>query len=165
MTPTDKISKYLTVADAIKSETAIRHGIDNSMNETQLKAAKYIATKVFDPIKDKFPNAGCYSFFRSAPLNKAVGGSPSSFHSFAGALDIDTLGNVDNKAIFKFCLDGGVPWNELIFEYGTLAAPEWVHIGLLEGYTTKNILHIYNVGKVKHRDVLTKEQAIKLFNL
>ena len=163
---TDKISKYLTIGDAIKSETAIRKGIDNSMNEAQLINAKNIAVKVYDPIKDKFPNAGCYSFFRSKDLNDAVGGSPNSFHSFAGALDIDTLGNVDNKAIFKWVLDGGVPFNELIWEYGTLAAPDWVHVGLLPGYTTKNILHIYNDAKgVKHRDVLTKEQAYKLFNL
>jgi len=166
MTLTDKISKYLTVADAIKSETAIRKGIDNSMNETELSNAKYIATKVFDPIKDKFPNAGCYSFFRSAPLNKAVGGSPNSFHSFAGALDIDTLGNVDNKAIFKFCIDGWIPANEIIWEFGNLNQPDWVHIGLLPGYTMKKILHIYHDAKgVKHRDLLTKEQAYKLYNL
>lgn len=166
MTPTDKISRYLTVADAIKSETAIRKGIDNSMNATELSNAKYIATKVFDPIKDKFPNAGCYSFFRSAPLNKAVGGSPNSFHSFAGALDIDTLGNVDNKAIFKFVLDDNVPYSELIWEFGNLSSCEWVHVGLLPGYTMKKILHIYHDARgVKCRDVLTKEQAYKLFNL
>lgn len=161
------ISKYLTVADAIKSETAIRAKppIDNSMNEIQLKAAKYIATKVFDPIKDKFPNAGCYSFFRSYALNKAVGGSQNSFHSYAGALDIDTLGNVDNKAIFKFCLDGGVPFNQLIWEYGTLDCPEWVHVGLLEGDRRHDIKRIYTEDKEVHNDLLTKEEAIKLFNL
>lgn len=166
MNLSDKISKYLTVGDAIKSETAIRRGIDNSMNEAQLINAKNIATKVYDPIKDKFPNAGCYSFFRSKPLNDAVGGSPSSFHSFAGALDIDTLGNVDNRAIFKWVLDGNVPFNELIWEYGNNQQPEWVHVGLLPGYTTKVILHIYNdqTGK-KHRDPLTVEQAIQRFGL
>lgn len=166
MNLSDKISKYLTVADAIKSETAIRKGIDNSMNEAQLVNAKYIATKVFDPIKDKFPNAGCYSFFRSKALNDAVGGSPSSFHSFAGALDIDTLGNVNNREIFKWVMDGNVPFNELIWEYGTNQAAEWVHVGLLPGYTTNVILHIYNdhTGK-KHRDPLTKEQAIERFGL
>ncbi len=166
MNLTEKISKYLTIGDAIKSETAIRKGIDNSMNEAQLLNAKYIATRVYDPIKDRFPNAGCYSFFRSKLLNAAVGGSDASFHSFAGALDIDTLGNVDNREIFKWVLDGNVPFNELIHEYGTLGAPEWVHIGLLPGYTTKMIIHIYYNSKgEKVRDVLTKEQAYTLFNL
>jgi len=165
MNPSEKISKYLTVGDAIKSETAIRHGIDNSMNEAQLINAKYFAVNVFDPIKDKFPNALNTSFFRSEKVNKLVGGSPSSFHSFAGASDIDSIGNVDNKAIFKWVLDGNVPFNELIWEYGTLERPEWVHVGLLRGYTIKKILHIYNDGKVKHRNVLTKEHAYELFKL
>lgn len=166
MNPLDKISKYLTINDAIKSEMAIRRGLDNSMNADQLENAKYIASKVYDPIKDKFPNAGCYSFFRSKALNDAVGGSPNSFHSFAGALDIDTLGNVDNKAIFKWVLEGNVPFSELIWEYGSLIQPEWVHVGLLPGYTSRLILHIYNdqTGK-KHRDIITKEQAIQRFSL
>lgn len=159
------ISKYLTIADAIKSETAIRNGIDNSMNDGQLANAKYFAVNVFDPIKDKFPNALNTSFFRSSEVNKLVGGSASSFHSYAGASDIDSIGNVDNKAIFKFVLDGGVPFNELIWEYGTLSAPDWVHVGLLKGYTTHKILHIYYLNKVKMRDVLTKEEAYKRFGL
>lgn len=159
-----KISRYLTIADAIKSETAIRNGIDNSMNPDQLVNARHIATNVYDPIKDMFPNAGCYSFFRSKSLNDAVGGSPNSFHSFAGALDIDTLGNADNREIFKWVMDGNVPHNELIWEFGNNQRPEWVHVGLLPGYTTNIIIHIYNdqTGK-RCRDVLTKEQAMQRF--
>lgn len=160
-----KISKYLTVADAIRSETAIRHGIDNSMNAAQLENAKYFATNVFDPIKDKFPNALCTSFFRSEAVNKLVGGSPSSFHSYAGAIDIDSIGNANNKEIFKWAIDGNVPANEILWEFGTITAPDWVHVGLLKGYTTHNIIHIYYLGKEKKRDVLTKEEAYKRFGL
>lgn len=165
MNTSDKISKYLTVGDAIRSETAIMHGIDNSMNDAQLANAKYFATNVFDPIKDKFPNALCTSFFRSAEVNKMVGGSPSSFHSYAGAIDIDTFGDKDNKAIFKFAIDGNVPANEIIWEFGDMSHPNWVHIGLLKGYTTHKIIHLYYIGKEKMRDVLTKEEAYKRFGL
>ena len=165
MNLTDKISKYLTVGDAIKSETAIRKGIDNSMNQVQLVNAKGIAQLVYDPIKDKFPNAGCYSFFRSKALNDAVGGSPNSFHSFAGALDIDTIGNVDNKAIFKWVLDGGVPFNQLLWEYGTLECCEWVHVGLLPGDKRHDIKRVYIKNGIQQIELLTKEQAYKLFNL
>lgn len=166
MNNTDKISRYLTVADAIRSETAIRHGIDNSMDAAQLENAKYFAVNVFDPIKDKFPNALCTSFFRSAEVNKMVGGSPSSFHSYAGAVDIDSLGNADNKAIFKYVIDGNVPFSECIWEYGTITSPDWVHVGLLKGYATYGkIIHIYYLGKEKKRDVLTKEEAYKRFGL
>jgi len=165
MNPTDKISKYLTIADVIKSETAIRKGIDNSLPPALLPNAVNIATKVFDPIKYKFSSAGCYSFFRSKALNLAVGGSQNSFHSFAGALDIDTLGNEFNRDIFKFVLEGNVPYNELIFEYGDLNQPDWVHVGLLPGYTMKKILHIWNDKTGKKREELTKEQAIERFKL
>jgi len=166
MNPVEKISKYLTIGDAIKSETAIRKGIDNKMNESQLVSAKNIAVKVYDPIKDKFPSAGCYSFFRSAALNLAVGGSQNSFHSFAGALDIDTPGNEFNREIFKWVLDGNVPYSELIWEFGNLNQPDWVHVGYLEGYPQGKILHIWTDQKLgKQRQVLTKEQAIAKFSL
>jgi hypothetical protein len=166
MNPTEKISKHLTIGDAIKSETAIRKGIDNSIPPALLVNAKNIAVKVFDPIKDKFPSAGAYSFFRSKALNLAVGGSQNSFHSFAGALDIDTPGNEFNRAIFKWVLEGNVPFSELIWEFGDLNAPDWVHVGYLEGYPQGKILHIWNDPKTgKQRQVLTKEQAIAKFKL
>jgi zinc D-Ala-D-Ala carboxypeptidase len=165
MNPQDKISKYLTVGDAIKSETAIRRVIDNSMTEYQLAFAKYVAIKVFDPIKDKFPRAGCYSFFRSEALNKAVGGSKNSFHSFAAAIDIDTLGNVDNRAIFKFVIDGGVPFSQVIWEFGDLRTPEWVHVGLIQGDQRHDIKRIYTDADGTHNQLLTKEQAYEIFKL
>src|SRR5262245_41053123 len=125
----EPISKHLVYGDVIKSETAIRKNLDNTLPLNLLANAKNIAVQVFDVIKEMFSRAGCYSFFRGLLLNKEVGGSPGSFHCYAGALDIDTPGNVDNRAIFKFVLDGGVPFNELIWEYGTLERPEWVHVG------------------------------------
>jgi len=163
MNNTDKISKYLTVADAIKSETAIRKGLDNSMNATQLGYAKYVATMCFDPIKDKFPRAGCYSFFRSDAVNKAVGGSKNSFHSYAAAIDIDSLGDVDNRAIFKWIIDGNVPFSQVIWEFGDLNKPNWVHIGLIAGDKRHDIKRIYTDVNGTHNDLLTKEQAITLF--
>lgn len=165
MNLTDKISKHLTYHDVIKSEYATRNGIVNSLPIALQQNAKFWAVNVFDKIKDHFPEAGVYSFYRSAALNKGVGGSPASFHSFAGAGDIDTPANFYNKAIFKWVLDGNVPFNEVIWEFGTLDAPDWVHVGLLPGYTTHNILHIYHEDDIKKRDVLTKEKAYELFKL
>jgi hypothetical protein len=166
MIESEKISKYLTVGDAIKSETAIRKGIDNSLPAALLSNAKYIATKVYDPIKDRFPDAGCYSFFRCDKLNVAVGGSRGSFHSYAGAIDTDTPGNVHNREIFKWVIDENVPFNQVIWEYGTLEVPEWVHVGLLPGDTRHHIKRIWiDAQGIVRNDLLTKEQAIKLFKL
>ncbi len=165
MNLTDKISKHLIYHDVIKSETAVRKNIDNSCPEALLPNAIYWATNVYDPIKDKFPNAGVYSFFRSKRLNSAVGGSLASYHSYAGAGDIDSPGNLNNRDIFKYVIDDNVPYNEVIWEFGDLNQPDWVHVGLLKGYTIKKIIHMYYQGDKKIREVLTKEQAYNRFKL
>lgn len=165
MNATDKISKYLTYADLVRSEFAIRNGIKNEPNEIELANARYIAEEVYDHVKEKFPEAGCYSFYRCQKVNAGVGGSPYSFHPFAAAIDIDSLANKVNKAIFKYIMQE-LPYTELIWEYGTTTCPEWVHVGLLKGDKRKYILHLWtDEHGVKHRDTLSTEEATKRFNL
>ena len=43
------ISKHITYAEAIHSNTAKRKNIDNTPNETQVEAMKILAEKEFEP--------------------------------------------------------------------------------------------------------------------
>lgn len=162
---TDKISKHLTYQDVVRSEFATRNGLRNDPTPAELENAKYVAATIYDRVKDKFPQAGCYSFFRSDLVNMGVGGAPNSFHRFAAAIDIDSLGDVVNRDIFRYVMDE-LAYTELIWEYGTLHQPAWVHAGALKGDSRKYILHLYyNTKGEKKRDLLTPAEARKRFLL
>ena len=47
----ENISKHITYAEAIHSQTAKRKGIDNTPNPTQLENMKVTAEKVFEPLR------------------------------------------------------------------------------------------------------------------
>ena len=48
----DRISRHITYAESIHSNTAKRRGIDNTPNPTQVENMKLTAEKVFEPLRD-----------------------------------------------------------------------------------------------------------------
>ena len=74
-----KISKHITYAEAIHSNTAKRKGIDNTPNPTQVENMKLIAQQIFEPLREYVGGPiKITSMFRSASLNEALGGSSST---------------------------------------------------------------------------------------
>ena len=66
-----KISNHITLAEAIKSQTAIRKGIDNNPNNEQIEAMKLVANMCFEPLREWHGKPiGISSFFRSTALNR-----------------------------------------------------------------------------------------------
>ena len=131
-----KLSKNLSLSEVTKSNTAMRRGIDNSPTETHIENLKYIAEKVFQPIRNHF-GVPIYisSGYRSQALNEVIGGSPRSFHSHGMALDLDQDGRnrgVSNADVF-FYIKECLPFTELIWEFGDENNPNWVHVAIAEG--------------------------------
>lgn len=127
------LSQNLPLSEVIKSNTATRKGIDNTPNKEHIENLKYIAVNVFQPLRDHF-NTPIYisSGYRSKKLNKAVGGSPTSFHCYGMALDIDQDNRnspVTNSDIFFYIKDN-LPFTELIWEFGNKNSPDWVHVAI-----------------------------------
>ncbi len=122
-----KIGKYLTTDDITKSQTAIRKNIDNSLTAEQQESARYLIEKVYDVVKDKFPEAFVSSFFRCDKLNLAIGGAKGSQHAKGEAVDIDSASH--NKQIYEFIRDH-LDYDQLIAEFGNDANPDWVHVSI-----------------------------------
>jgi zinc D-Ala-D-Ala carboxypeptidase len=68
-----KLSKYVSLAEVIRSDTAKRKGIDNSPTAEHLENLKVISEEVFDKVREYF-GVPLYisSGYRSAALNKAI---------------------------------------------------------------------------------------------
>lgn len=137
------ISKNITFAEATKSQSAIRLGINNEPNEEQIEAMKYVAENIFERVRSHFGNKpiAISSFFRNFATNKAVGGSQTSQHCKGEAMDIDadTFGGITNKEIFNYIKDN-LDFDQLIWEFGTNNNPDWVHVSLTKGLNKRQVL-------------------------
>jgi hypothetical protein len=130
-----RIAKYISYTEATKSQTATRLGISNRPGGWHLANMQYVG-RFFDQMREHF-GVPIYisSFFRSPELNRAIGGSPTSFHQVGAAIDCDAdiLGGISNRDIFNYFYESDLPFSELIWEFGDENNPAWVHIAALKG--------------------------------
>jgi hypothetical protein len=143
-----QLSKNLALSEVTRSETAKRRGISNMPTPEHIENFKLLAEKVFQPIRDHFGvPIRISSGYRSAALNKAIGGSLSSQHCQGEAIDIDMDGtSITNAAIFNYIKDN-LEFDQLIWEFGTDANPDWVHVSYEStGKQRKQILKAKKAG-------------------
>ena len=138
-----KISTHLSLSEVTRSDSAKRHGIDNTPTDEHLENFKLLAEKVFEPIRAHFGvPIHISSGYRSQALNKFIKGSLSSQHCKGEAIDIDmdgTSGGVTNKMVFDFIV-ANLEWDQCIHEFGTDANPDWVHVSYTKGKNRKQKL-------------------------
>jgi hypothetical protein len=133
------ISKHITLQEATESATALRMGIKNIPNELELEAMKYVAEKLFEPIREWYDKPiKINSFFRCVALNKAVKGSLTSGHVLGNSIDISGVNKIENKKLFDFIKLSGLEYDQLINEYDYT----WLHISLKKAGNRKQILVI-----------------------
>lgn len=147
------LSKNLSLAEATKSATAIKHGIANDPTPEHLQNLKELAESVFQPIREHFgvPLA-VSSGYRSEALNQRIGGSRSSQHMQGKAVDLDAhiFGGVTNREVFDYIKDN-LEFDQLIFEFGTEQEPDWVHVSYNKGDNRKQVLRAVRVnGRTKY---------------
>jgi hypothetical protein len=140
-----QISKYLTLKDVERSNTAIRKGINNRLPPELYPYAK-ITAALFDQIYDNF-NGNVYinSFYRSEALNKAIGGSKTSQHCFAQAIDVEGKNGVTNAMVLEYAKT--LNFDQIINEFqDSKGEPSWVHISVRESGNRKQLLKAIKVG-------------------
>lgn len=144
-----KISPNLNLAEITRSDTAKRHGIDNTPNAEHLENFKLLADKVFEPIREHFKTPIFISSgYRSKALNAFIKGSESSQHCKGQAIDIDmdgSNGEVTNRMVFDF-IKNKLDFDQLIWEFGTDFNPDWVHVSYVKGKNRKQKLKAVRSG-------------------
>ena len=137
----------MSYSEAVRSNTASRLGIDNTPTAYQLKNMQFVASEVFDKVREFLGGPlTCSSFLRGSELNKAIGSGPSSFHVHGGAIDIKNISTtVTNAEIFDY-IRCNLDFSELIWEYGSDKNPDWVHVAYLEGDNRKMVKRAFKIG-------------------
>jgi len=150
----EKISKNVSYKEATRSITAIRLGLENKPNDYELTNMNILSEKVFQPLRKWVGEPiKINSFFRSAELNKAIGGSSRSQHCGGRAIDIDdTYGHATNAEMFDYIKDN-LDFDQMIWEFGDDENPDWVHVSYVsEDGNRKRCLKAYREnGKTKYK--------------
>ena len=155
MNQTDKICKYLTIGEVIRSESAKRNNISNMPTAEHLENMKALGTNVFDKVREHIGKPiGLSSGYRSEALNNAIkGSSKTSQHCKGEAFDIDAdiHGGTTNKEIFDF-IRLNLDFDQMIWEFGNDSQPDWVHVSYKRnGGNRKSILKAIKVnGQVQY---------------
>ena len=147
-----RISKHLELAELIRSESAKRLGISNMPTPEHIENLKQLAEHIFEPIREHFGQPIYISSgYRSQALNSAIGGALNSQHNRGMAIDIDMDGtSIKNSAIFAYAKT--LPFDQLIWEFGTKDNPDWVHIS----YSSLNRREMLYATKQKGKTIYNK---------
>lgn len=122
-----KLSANFTLEELTKSQTALRKGIPNNPNATQIDALKELCINVLQPIRSYFDKPVIISSgYRSCELCIAIGSSIDSQHSKGEAADIEIVG-VDNKELFDY-IKNNIDFDQMILEFYEGGNSGWVHV-------------------------------------
>ena len=129
--------KYFTIKELTASLKATQLGIKNEPSKQALTNLESLVLNILDPLRAAWGGAiKVTSGYRSAALNKAVKGSPTSAHRYGYAADIvptDGRISVFKAFVVKWIKDNAVNFDQYIDELSVDKdgkVTEWVHLGI-----------------------------------
>jgi zinc D-Ala-D-Ala carboxypeptidase len=119
------LSENFTYDELTRSETAARHGFDNTPNEGEVDNLKRLAA-LLEEVKKAVGGKPVMinSGFRSKQTNDAVGSKDSSQHRLGCAADIRVPGMTPRQVV-EACIEAQVPFDQIILEFDS-----WTHISV-----------------------------------
>ena len=136
------LTKNFTLEELTKSETALRMGLENDADDTQLANLVALCECILQPVRDHFgKGVKINSGLRTLPVNRASGSKDNSDHGKGMAADIEIPG-VANADLAQFILDSGMEFRQLILEFYTPGIPDsgWVHVSYDPADNKKQVL-------------------------
>lgn len=147
-TDSNYFSKYFTLDQLVSSSLAKKYNIANNPTQRDIENLSLLCKNVLDPLHEKFNGKfKITSGFRNIDLNNKIGGSKTSEHLTGQAADIVATGGVKNSDIFKYIREN-LKYGQLIWEFGTSANPDWVHVS-------------YNVDRMRQQDLRAYKEGGK----
>lgn len=124
-----QLTENFSLNEMIKSETALRHGLDNTPPEDVVDNLRTLCEQILQPLRTAYGRGiKVNSGYRSPDVNAAVGGSRTSDHCKGQAADIEIPGiaNADLAAYIAQYFQ----FTQLILEFYTPGIPDsgWVHV-------------------------------------
>ena len=135
----EKLTDHFTLAECCRSETAARHGIDNTAEGEELENLKLVLENVIEPVRVHYGvpftlNSG----YRCLELNTAIGSNPNSQHCKGQAIDFEIPG-VDNDRVARWIVEN-IDYDQLILEFYDGVDPNsgWIHVSYVSSEVNRN---------------------------
>ena len=136
-----QLTNNFSLAEMVKSETALRHDMDNTPGEAEIENLKRLAEKVLQPVRDHYgKGVKVNSGYRHPEVNAKVGGSKTSDHCKGQAADIEIPG-VANAELAQWIAEN-LDFTQVILEFYTPGIPDsgWVHVSYNPADLKKQVL-------------------------
>ena len=127
-----QITPHFRLSEFVRSDTATRLGIDNSINDPEIIAnIKNLCEHVLEPLR---AYANCpiliNSGYRCPQLNATVGGSRRSQHMKGEACDIRITDSATGNRWFRWMKEN-LPFDQLVKERAHRSSSSfWIHVSL-----------------------------------
>lgn len=121
------LSKFFTLAEMSRSDTATRLGISNQPTPEAEENLRTLCAAVLDPLRESTGAAiNISSGYRGPELNARIGGAKKSQHMEGKAADIQSHG-MSVLDLFKAVIRLGLPFDQVIYEAKNRTS-KWVHV-------------------------------------
>ena len=159
-----RLSKNFTLKELIRSNTALRLGIDNTPSKEGIWKLTLLATELLQPLRNVVGSLRITSGYRSAQLSEAVGSSSNSQHCRYEAVDMQYVkrGKMDNIKIYDALIDLDLDYDQCILEFGNATEhidptePDWIHLSWKVVDNRRQTLVAYKDenNKTKYRPII-----------
>ncbi|WP_313347130.1 D-Ala-D-Ala carboxypeptidase family metallohydrolase [Stenotrophomonas sp.] len=137
----------LTPNISLEELTATSTGLANAPTRRERAALLALATHILQPLRDAVGKpVYITSAFRSAAVNRAVGGVPGSQHRSGQAADIHVDG-MTSMALARRIVALGLPFDQLIEEFG-----QWVHVSYGAQHRRQQLTAVRRNGSTRYLD-------------
>jgi len=146
------LTANFTLSEMVKSETALRHDMDNTPGEAEIASLRLLCEKILQPVREHYgKGVKVNSGFRHPEVNAKVGGSKTSDHCKGQAADIEIPG-IPNADLAIWIMDN-LEYTQLILEFYTPGVPDsgWVHVSYdPENLKKQNLTATKQAGKTAY---------------
>ncbi|WP_303909453.1 D-Ala-D-Ala carboxypeptidase family metallohydrolase [Thiohalomonas denitrificans] len=121
-----QLTKNFHLDEFLRSQTAVRHGIDMRVAEggPVYSNLRRLCVLVLQPLRDALGPVTVTSGYRPPALNRKIGGARNSQHRYGLAADIVVSGYTSLE-VARWLRDHGQAHDQLIHEFG-----EWAHVSI-----------------------------------
>ena len=141
-----KLTPHFTLDEMVKSQTALRLGLDNTPDPDEMESLLALCENVLEPVRIHWAKPVVInSGFRSLRVNRAIGSRDSSQHAKGEAADIEIPG-IDNLVLYYWIAEE-LDFDQLILEfYNGEPSSGWVHVSYIGSENRNQTLRIDKGG-------------------
>ena len=139
-----QLSEHFTLEEFTASQTAVRRGLNNQPTPAMIDKLKRTAERMEEVRSVLGVAIQINSAYRSASVNRAIGGSSTSQHCKGEAVDFVAPQFGTPKEICRAIITAGVKFDQLIFE-GT-----WVHISFTDSPRRSMLTAVFHNGSASY---------------